>query len=50
MLTKRFYLLKQILRVKAVDLLQCVRTHSGKYVLQGSLLPKVKTEISNSSI
>ena len=48
--TKRFYLFKQILQLKAADLFQCARTPSGQYVLQGALLAKVKTEISNSSI
>ena len=47
---KRLHLLEQILQVKAADLFQCVRTVSGQYVLQVSLLTKVKTEISNSSI
>lgn len=47
--TKRFWLLKQILKLKAVDLFQCVRAPRGQYTLQGSLLTKVKTESSNSS-
>ena len=47
---KRLYFLEQILQVKAADLFQCVRTVSGQYVLQVSLVTKVKTEISNSSI
>ena len=47
--TKRFYLLKQILQIKAADLFYR-RTLSEQYFLQGSLLNKVKTKISNSSI
>ena len=55
MLTKRFYIIKQILPVKAEDLFQCVRTPSGQYAtgitgIQGLLLTKIKTEISNSCV
>ena len=48
MLTKGFT--QEILKVKAVDIFQCVRTPSGQYILQGFLWIKVKTEISNLSI